>query len=214
MKIIKLPLTLIFLGLQGCGKGTQALEIRKRYSFDLLEVGAIFRKMAKTGRGSQEAVKIINQGKLVPSNITNKIIKSEILKIKKTKSLILDGYPRSLSQVYALSRILEGTARDKNYFAVFLDINKKTALKRLINRWTCSKCGNVFRNKKAKCSCGGKLEKRQDDKPELIKNRFKYVSGNLEKIKKYYRKKGKLKTIDAERSIGKITKDIIEKVSL
>lgn len=214
MKTIRKPLTLIFLGLQGCGKGTQVAELSKRYKFDVLEPGGIFRKMAKTSKGPREAIVIMKQGKLVPSKITNQIMRKEISKIKKNDSLIFDGYPRSIGQAHYLDRILKDTGRINNYCAILLKISKKTALHRLINRWICSKCGKIYSGNKIKCSCGGKLEKRQDEKPRLIKNRFRYVSRDLDKINSYYKKRSKLIEINAEKPVITITKDIIKKVGI
>lgn len=213
MKNIKNPLILIFLGLQGSGKGTQAFEIMKKYKFDYIETGAIFRKMSKTKKGSKEAIKVMEQGKLVPSKITNEIMEKEIRKLPSSHSLIIDGYPRSMSQVYALNRALKATGRE-NYLSIEFKISRKTGLERLLNRWLCSKCGMIYSSNRAKCKCGGKLEKRFDEKPELIKNRFKFVSAQLENIKRYYKKKRRFLEINAERSVRAITKDLIRKAGL
>lgn len=214
MKNTKNTLTLIFLGLQGCGKGTQTSKLIEKYPFQTIEPGSIFRKMAKTGKGDKEAVKIMSQGKLVSDSITNRIMDKEIKKIKNSISLILDGYPRSFSQAKHLDKILKATGRNENYYAVYFKISKKEALRRLLNRWICPKCNTIFSAKKTKCKCGGVPEKRIDEKPELIKNRFKYVSHDLDKIKDYYKKQKKLLDINAERSVLEISKDLIGRLGL
>ena len=215
MKIINPPITLIFLGLQGSGKGTQAYELMKKYKFNYIEMGALLRQIVKKKKGSKEVLKLVPQGKLVPTRVTAKLIKNEIRKITQNNSLILDGFPRALSQAQALNKILKETDRDKNYSAVYFKISKKTGLKRLFNRWVCAKCGMIFSGSQAKCvRCGGKVEKRFDETPEIIKNRFKFVSKYIENLRSYYKKKGKLVEIDAERKIQEIHRDVIKKLGL
>ena len=214
MRNINPPLALIFLGLQGSGKGTQAFQLMKKYPASYIETGGIFRKMEKTRKGPLEALKFMEKGKLVPIKVTNLVMRREIKKVPRNRSLIIDGYPRTLGQVYGLNKALGETGRDKNYEVVFFRISKKEALKRLLNRWLCSKCGMIFNSYKAKCKCGGRLEKRSDENLGLIKNRFKYVSKDLEKVKKYFQKKGKLIKIDAERPIEVITLDLIRRLEI
>ncbi len=208
------PLNLIFLGLQGSGKGTQAMELKKKFPFKDIELGAVLRRMIKTKKGPREIFKIVTKGKLVPTRITEKIMEKEISKIPARYPLIVDGFPRALEQVYALNRIFKKTGRDNNYYAVYFDISKKTAILRLLNRWTCPKCNMVFSRPKKKCPCGGKPEKRQDETPALIKNRLKFVSKYLRGIKNYYKKEGRLIEINAERPVSKITRDLINSVGL
>lgn len=214
MITIKKPITLIFLGLQGSGKGTQAFKLSQKYPFDIIETGAIFRKMSKTGKGPAEAIRLMRQGKLVPAKITNTVMKKQIAGIQKSHSLILDGYPRSMGQFWGLQKILRDTGRDNNYLAIEFRISKKTGLNRLLSRWICSKCGMIFSSQRSKCKCGGLLKKRVDEKPELIKNRFRFVSAQLGNIKKHYKKKGKLVEINAERKIQEIHKDVVRKIGL
>lgn len=214
MKTTKSPLTLIFLGLQGSGKGTQALELKKRYPFFDIDMGSVFRKIIKSKKGPSEVFKIVPKGKLVPAKVTNKLIKREISNIPSSRPLIIDGCPRSISQAEGLDKILREAKRDKNYFAIFFKIKKKTGLERLLSRWICSKCGMIFSSHKKKCKCGGNLEKRRDETPELIRNRFKYVSKYLDKLKLYYKKRQRLIEINAERGVKEITKDVIRKAGL
>jgi len=215
MKNINPAVTLIFLGIQGSGKGTQASELRKGYCFKLLEMGALLRKIVKSGKGPKEVLKLVPQGKLVPARVTKEIITKEISKISPKTSFIIDGYPRDVAQAKDLERVLKGAERVNNSYAVFFNIRKKTGLERLLKRWTCSKCGAIYTGNRKQCSkCGGKLERRHDETPEIIRNRFKFVSGHLDEVKRYYKNKKRAIVINAERPVKEIAKDVKRKLGL
>lgn len=211
----KKPLTIIFLGLQGSGKGTQAHHLRESYRFEVLDTGDILRNMIKNKKGPFKVIKTIEKGNLVPPVAANKIMEKEIFKISKNKNLVIDGFPRTPAQIYALNKILEKTGRFNNYYAVDLVISQKTAIERLLHRWTCIDCGMVFKSDIKKCKeCGGKIIKRKDDTLVYIKKRIKNVSKFLDKLKNYYERKGRLIEINGEGNVENIHKEIVSRVGL
>ncbi|OIP23024.1 hypothetical protein COX95_00685 [bacterium CG_4_10_14_0_2_um_filter_33_32] len=215
MKTIKKPLTLIFLGLQGSGKGTQAYILREKYGFEILDTGNILRHMIINKIGPLKIIKTIEKGNLVPPMTTNKIIDKAISKVSTKTSLIIDGFPRTPMQIYHLNKILNKTKRIDNYFAIYLKISKKTAIKRVENRWSCSSCGTVYVKNIGRCtSCNGLIAKRKDDSFQYIQKRLHNVSKFLDKVADYYKKRNKLIEINAERPIQEISKDIIARINI
>ncbi|MEK6835743.1 MAG: nucleoside monophosphate kinase [Nanoarchaeota archaeon] len=111
---------IIIFGHTGSGKTTQAKYIARLLKLKHIEAGAILRKIAKKNKFIR---KIINQGKLVPDNITIKIMEKEL---KNRKNFILDGYPRTLKQARAL--------KFKPDLVIYLKTSKNNIVKRLFLR--------------------------------------------------------------------------------
>jgi len=203
-------LKLALFGPQGSGKGTQAEMLAKKYNLQVLSTGDIFRnEIKKQTELGKLAESLINGGRLVPDEITNKIVLGELAKEKYKNGFILDGYPRNMDQL---------TYLEKNVgldLAIELAINDEEVVKRLASRRVCSKCGAIYNisnkppRKEGVCDlCGGKIEAREDDKPEAIKKRLAIYHGETESILKYYSGKGKLKRVSGASSIEKVFEEI------
>jgi adenylate kinase len=204
-------LRIVLFGPQGSGKGTQAEMLAKKYNLPVLATGDIFRREIKNQTELGElAASLINQGKLVPDEITNKIIIDELTKEKYKNGFILDGYPRNMRQLEDLEKSVGVT------YAIELMVSDSEAVKRLGGRRICSKCGAIYhlQNKPAKkidiCDvCGGKLIVRDDDKPEAIKKRLKICHQETEPILNYYFERKKLIRVNGEQPIEKVFEDIL-----
>jgi adenylate kinase len=204
-------LNLIILGPQGAGKGTQAQLLAKDFGLVWIETGRLLRERAWDGTRLGEKIgKLLNQGVLVPDDIVTQIIKEKIIDVPKDKGIVLDGYPRNSIQLENLEKILKEQSRAK-YKAIFVKVSKKTTLKRLAGRKTCSKCGKIFSKTDQKtCPCGGKLIVRADDRPKAIEKRLEVYHKETKPILRFYRKKGVLVEINGERSIEKVYQDILK----
>lgn len=211
---------IILLGPQGSGKGTQAKLLAKKYNLVHLEVGDILRKIArsKTSLGKKIDDLINKKGKMIPLDLLIKVIRREIKKIPNNKGIIFDGTPRRIEEIKPLEKILRSCGRKINYI-FYLPITEKETIKRLGKRRICLKCGRIFTvgieiNKKTKkCPiCGGKIIKRPDDKPKAIKERLKLYRKKTLPVIRYYRKKGKLITINAKKSIKEVLREIVKKI--
>lgn len=177
-----------------------------------IEAGRLLREKAWDGTKLGEKIgKLQNKGVLVPNTIVTQIIKEKIKKIPKGKGIILDGYPRNITQLKNLEKILKETKRAK-YQAIFIKISKKITLKRLAGRKTCSKCGKIFAktNRKTCNVCGGKLIVRADDRPKAIEKRLKIFHQETKPTVKYFRKKGVLVEINGEKTVKKVYQDILK----
>ncbi|MFA5021622.1 MAG: nucleoside monophosphate kinase, partial [Patescibacteria group bacterium] len=164
---------IIIFGPQGSGKGTQAELIARRHGLPYISTGDIFRYHLKNQTElGKKVFTYVNAGHLVPDELTNKIVAERINQPDCRNGFVLDGYPRNKSQLDYLNTIT------KIDFAIAIELDDKTAIKRLAGRLAC-KCGLSYHlqhnppKQPGICDkCGGQLFKRDDDKPEAIKKRL------------------------------------------
>lgn len=197
---------LILLGAPGSGKGTISEYIVSKYNFIHLSTGSLFRKrMDEKGLYWEELKNHILKGQLVPDDLVNKIVKSEILNYKANQSYILDGYPRTIEQANFLS-----TITDIDY-AIFLDVAEKDLEKRLTGRRVCNKCKKIYNiyfyppKNNGVCDLDGSLLiQRKDDDPNVIKERIETYKINTLPLIEYYKKLNKLITINSSNNKDEI----------
>ncbi|MDP2925350.1 MAG: nucleoside monophosphate kinase [Nanoarchaeota archaeon] len=200
---------LIFIGPQGSGKGTEAKIISKKLAISHISTGELFRNI--TGELKEKVNSYINQGELVPDELTIKILKERIIEPDCKNGFILDGFPRNIAQANILDKI---TKINK---VIEITLNDELAIKRISSRLSCKKCGAVFNTitnppeKENICDkCKGELYRRKDDNPEEIKKRLFIYHKETEPILEKY--KDILITINGEQDIEKIAKEILEKI--
>ena len=204
-------MNLIFIGPQGSGKGTQAELLTKKFKIPTLSVGQVLRDhiRKKTSLG-KKVEKYVLKGALVPSMITNQLIKEELKKKKYKRGVFLDGYPRELSQAKFLEKII-----DIDYL-ILINISQAETIKRLSGRRVCD-CGKTYHiiykkpKKNMLCDkCGKKLTQRKDDYPAAIKKRLKIYQRETKPIIDYFKKRDKVIKINGEASIKQVLKWILE----
>lgn len=208
-------MNVIFFGVQGSGKGTQAKVVAKEMGLCHVSSGDLFRDLFKNGKGElkEELQRIVNEGKLVDDYLTIKIIRERIEKSDCKNGIIFDGFPRNFEQAELLNDVVR---IDK---VVEIMISDEESLRRLGGRVGCEKCGagyNLYTAPKPidsrKCDkCGGKLLQRVDDNPESIKKRIKTYHDETEPVLEFYG--DKVIGIDGERSIEEISEEIIDKLN-
>ncbi|MAF14332.1 MAG: adenylate kinase [Parcubacteria group bacterium] len=200
---------IIIFGPQGSGKGTQAELIARRQNLPYISTGDIFRYHIenKTDLG-QKVTDHINQGHLVPDDLTNEIVQGRINQPDCAVGFVLDGYPRNKNQSDFLANIA------KIDFAIVIEITDVEAVKRLSDRLAC-KCGLSYHLKfnppqtEDVCDkCGGVLFKRDDDKPDAIKKRLEIYHQETEPLFTIYKNQGVLHQVDGSASID----DVYEKI--
>lgn len=202
----------IIFGPPGGGKGTFSGQIKKIVP-DIVHIstGDIFRENLKNKTPlGLKAKEYMDKGDLVPDSLTNEIVKDRLEKIK-NDSWILDGYPRNLNQVEFLENIAEID------LLLLLQVSREIIFKRILGRYGCNNCGEIY-NKytlppkvEGICDkCGAEIEFRQrsDDTEETLKNRLDTYEKNAKPIIKYYKKKGKLKKVDATDTLKYTDEDI------
>lgn len=210
---------IIMLGAPGAGKGTQAKMIAEKFGIPHISTGDIFRSNIKEGTElGMEAKKYMDQGLLVPDELTVKILLDRVAKEDCAGGYVLDGFPRTIPQAEVLDEALN-KLNDKIDYAVNVDVPDENIVKRMSGRRACLKCGATFHvehippKQEGICdSCGGELVLRDDDKQETVQNRLKVYHDQTQPLIDYYSKKGILKSVDGTkemRNVFQLISDIL-----
>ncbi len=210
-------MNLVFLGLPGAGKGTQAKILAEKYNIPHISTGDIFRSAIKNETPlGVKAKEYIDSGELVPDEVTNGIVKERLQKEDCNKGFILDGYPRTLDQAESLDDNLKELNR-KLDLVIYTKVKESELIKRLTGRRICEDCGATYHVEfnppevDAVCDkCGGDLIQREDDSKETVEKRINVNKENTKKLISYYTDKDILIEIDAEQDINQVSTDIIE----
>ena len=205
---------LILMGPVGSGKGTQAGLISTRFGLPHISTGEIFRTNIKNNTELGKIAKsYIDNGELVPEELTNKLVADRLAQEDCKAGFILDGYPRNLNQAKFLETITDID------LALMIDLSEEKIIARLSSRRMCSKCAQPTALEwmvDGKCEkCGGEVYVRDDDKPEVIKNRLTKQAVSLELIE-FYKEKGVFDKIDATDEVEMtyaLVKEVLDKVN-
>ena len=199
----KIEMKIIMLGAPGAGKGTQAKMIAEKYSIPHVSTGDIFRANIKNGTElGKEAKKYMDQGLLVPDELTVKILLDRVAQPDCVNGYVLDGFPRTIPQAQVLDEALTKLGEKIDY-AINVDVPDENIVKRMSGRRACLKCGATYHiehippKKEGICdTCGSELVLRDDDKPETVLNRLKVYHEQTQPLIDFYTTKGVLKTVD------------------
>lgn len=207
---------IIMLGAPGAGKGTQAKMIADKYGVPHVSTGDIFRANIKNGTElGMEAKKYMDQGLLVPDELTVKILLDRVSQPDCKNGYILDGFPRTIPQAEVLDKALAELGESIDY-AIDVDVPDENIVKRMSGRRACVSCGATYHvvhvppKKEGICDrCGSELILRDDDKPETVKNRLDVYHKQTQPLIDFYTKKGVLKTVDGTVDMQDVFKAIV-----
>ena len=202
---------IIMLGAPGAGKGTQAKMIADRYNVPHISTGDIFRANIKNGTElGIEAKKYMDQGKLVPDELTVKILLDRVAQDDCKNGYVLDGFPRTIPQAEVLDEALNKLG-DKIDYAIDIDVPDENIINRMSGRRACVTCGSTYHmihvppKQEGICDrCGSELILRDDDKPETVKNRLKIYHDQTQPLIDFYTKKGILKSVDGTQDMNDV----------
>ena len=209
-------MNLILMGLPGAGKGTQAEKIIAEYQIPQISTGDKFRAaIANQTALGLKAKEYMDRGDLVPDEVTNGIVKERLAQDDTKNGFLLDGFPRTLDQAKALDEMLADLGK-KIDAVIDINVPEEVLVERLTGRYMCRSCGasfhKVFKPTKVEGTCdrcgGHEFYQRDDDKPETVKNRLAVNIKNSEPILAYYKEQGLLKSIDGNRDIDAVFKDV------
>lgn len=208
---------IVMLGAPGAGKGTQADKIAEKYNIPHISTGDIFRSNIKAGTElGKKAKSFIDQGLLVPDEVTIGMLLDRIHEVDCENGYILDGFPRTIPQAESLTAALEenGEAID---FALDVEVPDANIVNRMAGRRACLKCGATYHTefavpkKEGICDkCGSELVLRDDDKPETVQKRLEVYHEQTHPLIDYYKKKGVLHAIDGTLSMETVFKNIVD----
>ncbi|MBR5788845.1 MAG: adenylate kinase [Lachnospiraceae bacterium] len=208
---------IVMLGAPGAGKGTQAKMIADKYSIPHVSTGDIFRANIKEGTAlGLEAKSYMDQGKLVPDELTVRILLDRVAKDDCKNGYVLDGFPRTIPQAEVLKDAL-AKQNDKIDFAIEVDVPDENIVKRMSGRRACVTCGATYHiehvppKKEGICDkCGSELILRDDDKPETVLNRLKVYHEQTQPLIDFYTKEGILKTVDGTIDVKDVFANIVK----
>jgi adenylate kinase len=209
-------LNLILLGPPGSGKGTQGERLQEDFRLPYYATGDILRAAVKEGTEiGKQAKEYMERGDLVPDEVIIGVIAERLQEEEAADGFILDGFPRTLPQAEALDTKMEELRRELTA-AILIEVSEQEVLRRLGGRRTCEKNpSHIYHvdldppeNEEVCDLDGGKLVVRDDDKPEVIKNRLAQYREKTEPLIDYYEERGILNTVAGEASPDEVEERI------
>lgn len=206
---------IILLGAPGAGKGTQASNISQDLGLRHIASGDLFRQaMEQDTELGKLAKSYMEKGLLVPDDIATKMV-LEQLSTDVVSGVVLDGFPRNISQAKALDRALADSSTKNIDCVLYIKVPPDELQCRLSGRWICRNCQTPYHEVHSppkvsgRCDkCGGELYQRPDDKPETIRKRLEIYFKDTIPLIDYYRETGRLVEIDGEGSVDGISERI------
>ncbi|HEY3192253.1 MAG TPA: adenylate kinase [Solirubrobacterales bacterium] len=199
-------LNLILLGPPGSGKGTQGERLREDFRLPYYATGDILRAAVKEGTEiGRQAKEYMDRGDLVPDEVIIGVIAERLQQEEAADGFVLDGFPRTVPQAEALDQKMKDLRREMTA-AILIDVSEDEVLRRLGGRRTCEEDPShiyhvEFDPPKEEGVCdidGGKLSVRDDDKPEVIKNRLAQYREKTEPLIDHYEERGILHRVEGE----------------
>ena len=205
---------IVLLGKPGSGKGTQAEPLSKKLGIPFVSTGKLMREEIKKGTKLGKSIAAdVAAGRLVPNGITAFLLRRRLNKPDTKNGIIIDGSPRDLEQALLLEKIAHVT------HALLISITDKEVVRRIAGRRVCSQCGYNYhvQDNKPKvpgiCDrCGGKIVRRNDDKPSIIKGRLASYREDTIPVLHYYRRLRALRRIDGQGGIEDVGRRMFEAV--
>ena len=204
--------SIVLFGPPGAGKGTQAARITQTTGLPQVSTGDMLRAAVKNGtKTGLEAKKYMDAGKLVPDSIIIDLIKDRVQEPDAVKGLMFDGFPRTIPQAEALSKITEVT------HVIAINVPDERIVERICGRYSCGSCGIVFHDtfnptkQDGVCDeCGSTdMKRRADDNENTVLQRLSAYHEQTSPLADWYDDLGILRNVNGDKAIDEITKDIL-----
>ena len=190
--------------------------IAEKYSIPHVSTGDIFRANIKNGTElGKQAKEYMDAGKLVPDELTVKILLDRVAQDDCKDGYVLDGFPRTIPQAEVLEDALNKLG-DKIDYAINVDVPDENIVRRMSGRRACLKCGATYHiehippKQEGICdTCGSELVLRDDDKPETVLNRLKVYHDQTQPLIDFYTERNVLKSVDGTRDMKEVFDAII-----
>jgi adenylate kinase len=182
-------MNVLLIGPPGAGKGTQGARLAERLHLDHIAVGDLLRAEVEAGSElGTEVAGLMKRGELVPDQIIIDLLQPRLEAAAQDNGFLLDGFPRTVQQAQVARDMAEqgGFLADA---AVYLDAPRAELVKRILAR--------------------AEVEGRADDTPEVIEARLRVFDEATKPLVDYYRQRGVLQVVDADRDPDAVTEDIV-----
>lgn len=207
------------MGLPGAGKGTQAEKIQEKYGIPHISTGDMFRLAIKEGTAlGKKAKAFMDEGQLVPDEVTTGIVEERLSKADCEKGFLLDGFPRTIPQAESLDEITTKLGKTIDH-VIHVDVPQEKLVARLTGRRVCPTCGTTYHVEnnppKVEGVCdkdGAKLEQRKDDTEETVQKRLDVNVAQTQPLLDFYQEKGVLFTVNGDQAIDAVFAEIEAKL--
>jgi len=204
--------SIVLFGPPGAGKGTQAVKITQTTGLPQVSTGDMLRAAVKNGtKTGIEAKQYMDAGELVPDSIIIDLIKARVQDPDAVKGLMFDGFPRTIPQAEALSKITEVT------HVIAINVPDERIVERICGRYSCASCGIVYHEtfnptkQDGVCDeCGSTdMKRRADDNEDTVLQRLSAYHVQTSPLADWYDELGILCNVNGDKAIDEITKDIL-----
>lgn len=210
---------IVLLGPPGSGKGTQAKRLVEELGIPHVSSGDLFRHHLSEGTElGKRAKSYMEKGELVPDDVTVDMVIDRISRRDCEEGVILDGFPRTLTQAEALDEELEERGQSIT-IAPLIQVSDEEVMRRLTARRVCEDCGAVYNlifnppEEEGVCDvCGGDLYQREDDNPETVRHRLYTYYKETSPLIGYYFARDLLVRTDGEQTVEEVHQDLQEAI--
>lgn len=210
---------IILMGPPGSGKGTQAKNLAEHFGYSYFGTGDLMREEVRQGSEYGKIFQKVwdhGQGELIPDDTVADFIDEKFINLDFSHGVVFDGFPRTLHQAKVLERDFRLLRQD--FIVIDVEVSDKSLVERMANRKVCDGCGKIFFNADQRgingCSkCDGKLYRRQEDEPEVVKKRLDIYEHQTKPLIDFFKAEGKIITIDGEPPIEDVEKELIKKIN-
>ncbi len=183
-------MNIVIFGAPGSGKGTQSEKLIEEFGLHHISTGELLRDhIARKTELGKLADSYISQGQLIPDEVMVEVLADLFKKEpeKAAKGVIFDGFPRTIAQAEALSKMLNEYGTEI-HAVVGLEVDEDELVRRMLER--------------------GKQSGRADDNLETIRKRLDVYHKQTAPLREYYKNKGRYLHIDGNRAVDEIFGDI------
>ncbi len=202
---------ILILGAPGAGKGTQSAKITEEFGVDHITTGDALRNNKEMDISDMETEydtpgEYMDRGELVPDDVVNAIVDEAL---SQADGFVLDGYPRNLEQAEELEDMTDLDV------VLYLDVSEEELVHRLTGRRMDPETGDIYHveyNPPEDPEVEERLEQRDDDTEETVRERLSVFHENTEPVVEYYEEQGDLERIDGEQAPDAVWDEVKETI--